>query len=415
MKKFNLMVLSLLTVFFTQAQTVSTFENITLAPESYWNGSDLSGGFTSGNAHFENYYDTTFVYWGGFSVSNTTDDTTAGYTNEYSAYAKSGVFGSANYATVYAGSNSNIQLQGNAIGKPVNGFYITNTTLTALSMKNGDQFAKKFGGATGTDPDWYRLTVKGMLNGNVVPNSVEFYLADYRSADSTQDYIVKDWTWLNLLPLGNVDALFFETASSDTGAFGMNTPSYFAMDNFVTNENAINFFPIVNGEYVGITYIMDTTVDVLANDNDATALPLNVSISGNLIGGALIEVTPNQQIHYIPAQGIVATDEVTYNVCDGLGACTQGVLKVEIISPVGINEVNSIEASVFPNPFNTQLNILTSDVINEVQVYDITGKLLMLQYADSNRMVLNTENLSAGMYAVKILTANGSAVTRVTK
>lgn len=415
MKKFNLMVLSLLTVFIAQAQTVSTFENIALASESYWNGSDLSGGFVSGNARFNNYYDTTFFYWGGFSLSNTTDDTTAGYANEYSAFAKSGVYNSANYAVVYVGSDSRIALLGNAKGKPVNGFFVTNTTLAALSMKNGDQFAKKFGGPAGTDPDWFRLTAKGMLNGDIVPDSVQFYLADYRSPDSTEDYIVKDWTWFNLLPLGNVDSIFFEMASSDTGMFGMNTPAYFAMDNFVTNENGFNFFPVANDDYAALIYTEDTIINVLANDNDATALPLSVVINGNLIGGAVIEVTGNNEIHYIPAQGVVATDEVSYSVCDGLGACTQATLFVQIISPTGINEATEIEASVFPNPFNTQLNIITTNVINEVQVYDITGKQLMLQYADSNRMVLNTENLPAGMYTVKILTANGSAVIKVIK
>lgn len=415
MKKFNLMVLSLLTVLFTQAQTVSTFENITLAPDSYWNGSDLSGGFVSGNARFNNYYDTTFFYWGGFSLSNTTDDTTAGYANEFSAYAASGVYNSANYATVYVGSDSRIALLGNAKGKPVNGFFVTNTTLAALSMKNGDQFAKKFGGPTGTDPDWFRLTAKGMLGGAVVPNSVDFYLADYRSADSTEDYIVKDWTWFNLLPLGSVDSVFFELASSDTGAFGMNTPAYFAMDNFVTNENGINLYPVANDDYAALIYTDDTIINVLANDNDATSLPLSVVINGNLIGGAVIEVTANNEIHYRPAQGIVATDEVSYSVCDGAGACTQATLFVQIISPTGINEAVEIEASVFPNPFNTQLNVVTTEAIKEVQVFDLTGKQVAQQYADSNRAALNTGNIPSGIYAVKVLTANGSAVVRVAK
>jgi hypothetical protein len=46
-----------------------------------------------------------------------------------------------------------INLNSNAIGKVVNGFYVTNGTYAALSMKNGDQFAKKFGSLTNANGD----------------------------------------------------------------------------------------------------------------------------------------------------------------------------------------------------------------------------------------------------------------------
>jgi hypothetical protein len=38
----------------------------------------------------------------------------------------------------------------------VTGAYFTNTTYAALSMLSGDSFAKKFGGASGDDPDWFK-------------------------------------------------------------------------------------------------------------------------------------------------------------------------------------------------------------------------------------------------------------------
>ena len=57
-----------------------------------------------------------------------------------------------------------------------------------------------------------------------------FYLADYRSTDSAHDYIVDDWTWVDLSGLGTVDRIEFTLSSSDVGSFGMNTPAYFAMD-----------------------------------------------------------------------------------------------------------------------------------------------------------------------------------------
>lgn len=76
MKKINLIFAAIFIAFLSQAQTVATFENLALVPDTFWNGSDLSGGFNSGNARFANSYDTTYQAWSGFSYSNMSDSTT---------------------------------------------------------------------------------------------------------------------------------------------------------------------------------------------------------------------------------------------------------------------------------------------------------------------------------------------------
>lgn len=229
--KYLLGILLVSQIFLSNAQTVSTFDDLTLTPDSYWNGSDESGKFTSGNARFANSYN---VAWGsgtGFFYSNKTDITTPGYGNQYSAYTGGGYNGSANYAIGYTGPVG-IKLLGNDAGKKVNGFFVSNTTYTALSMKDGDDFAKKFGGLSGDDPDWFKLTITGYLNEVASSTTVDFYLADFRFEDNSQDYILNTWKWVDLNSLGNVDSLSFSFSSSDNGQWGMNTPGYFAMDNF---------------------------------------------------------------------------------------------------------------------------------------------------------------------------------------
>jgi hypothetical protein len=60
---------------------------------------------------------------------------------------------------------------------------------------------------------------------------VEFYLADFRSADAGQDYVVQDWRTVDLKPLGDkVASLQFAMETTDLGDFGPNTPFYFALD-----------------------------------------------------------------------------------------------------------------------------------------------------------------------------------------
>jgi hypothetical protein len=127
------------------------------------------------------------------------------------------------------------------MGKPVKGMYITNGTFAALSMKNGDIFAKKFGGITGNDPDYFLLTIKAYSNGTLSTNGVDFYLADFRNADNTKDTIITNWTWVDLSSLGNTDSLVFRLSSSDNGQFGMNTPSFFCIDNVITDSDTADF------------------------------------------------------------------------------------------------------------------------------------------------------------------------------
>ena len=62
--------------------------------------------------------------------------------------------------------------------------------------------------------------------------SVTFFLADYRFSDNALDYIVDEWTTVDLTALGmNTRSIELEFDSSDVGTFGFNTPTYVAMDN----------------------------------------------------------------------------------------------------------------------------------------------------------------------------------------
>ena len=227
------------------AQTVATFESLTLpGTDTFYINTTASmtdQGFNNGLAHFPYYYDTSFGgYWDhGFAYSNKTDSVTSGFTNMYSAKTAIGYNGSSKYVVAYGGNNK-LKLTGTAMGKPVSGFYITNSTYAYNSMRDGDGFAKKFGGTTGNDSDWFKLTIKGYRTGTLTTDSVNFYLADFRFTNNAQDYIVKTWQWVDLLPLGVVDSLHFTLSSSDTGTFGMNTPAYFCMDNFTTFESFLS-------------------------------------------------------------------------------------------------------------------------------------------------------------------------------
>lgn len=215
------------------AAGTATFDDLALAPNSYEDGANLSGGFASVGVGFRNSftdYGGGFTGWDGFAYSNVNDTTTPGFTNQYAATtgaAKSG----ANYAVAFTedyggGAPSVMTLPA---GNRVSGLYVTNTTYAALSIERGDTIAKQFGGASGNDPDFFLLTAQGFANGASTGNA-EFYLADYRFTDNAQDYVVRDWRFFDLSGLGAATTVTFSLTSSDNGSFGMNTPAYFALD-----------------------------------------------------------------------------------------------------------------------------------------------------------------------------------------
>jgi len=208
------------------------FESLPLGASSYWNGSDGSGKFVSNGMTFTNGFNSAYGSWDGFVYSQKSDIVTFDYTNQFSVFDNAN--GSNEFALFYppfgGDAFASFPTDSTHLIKSVS---ICNSTYTALTLKNGDPygFSKKFGGASGNDKDWFKMTVIGYNAAGDSVKSVGFYLADYRFDDNTKDYIISKWTTVDLSPLGIVNKITFRLTSSDNGDYGMNTPAYVCLDN----------------------------------------------------------------------------------------------------------------------------------------------------------------------------------------
>ena len=243
MKKIYFSVFTICATLFSNAQQTIGFEGVILTPESYNYGSSGTGGFIENGVVFSNDYNASWDSWNGFAVSNTTDNTTAGFLNQYSSFTGSGS-GSANYAVYYPSGTISFAGQ----GVDVDSIQITNTTYAAISMRDGDAYAKQFGSLTDANgdvdstngEDFYKVWIFAHAEDGSKIDSVDFYLADYRFSDNSLDYIVDSWETIDLTFISEtVYSLSFELESSDNGQWGMNTPAYFAIDNLVINKNSM--------------------------------------------------------------------------------------------------------------------------------------------------------------------------------
>lgn len=299
--------------------TVADFEDLGLETDSYWNGSEGEGQFTTGNAVFINSYNPEYGSWSHWTYSNMADDSTAGYANQFSAITAQGfepvVSEGSTYGVSYPSSwgASIVKFIDNKAHE-VKGFYVTNSTYTTLSMKNGDAYAKKFGGATGNDPDWLKLSVWGHYDG-AQTDTIEFYLADYRSQNNTKDYIIETWQWVELTSLGFVDSLQMSLSSSDNGMYGMNTPNYYCADNFYVgaaevgietsiSSTDVNLYPnptqnqitlqIASNNNYDVT-LMDYTGKVITQKRDATTGQI-IDLSGYSTGLYILQLQSGNEI-----------------------------------------------------------------------------------------------------------------------
>lgn len=334
MKKQILTITALILGITAVAQTpkIATLEDFNLPVDSFKNGSENPAQinqFVSNNLALNNLFDTSFGgYWrSGFAISTKTDSVTEGFTNLYSCIAAAGNAGSSTYAvgqprgvikqfSFLTGTNEPTTL--------FNHLYVNNSTYAYYSMLNGDFFAKKFGGDSGNDSDWFLLKIVGYKTQrvdtliNVVTDTVFFYLADYRFADSTQDYIVKDWTKVDVSSLGRVDSLSFFLSSSDMGAFGMNTPGFFCIDDIEFVEPTTTSIAKVGSNQINI--YPNPAKDWVMVETDATIETLYIT---NLQGSKLVETSLNNKVNisHLP-QGIYLLHAETKN-----GIITQKIIK----------------------------------------------------------------------------------------
>lgn len=200
-----------------------------LAANSFNNNAG-GGSFMSKGASFSNSFTNfgAFTTWTGFAISNMTDTTTPGFLNQYSAYPGSGDGPSATYGIAFSVARITAPL-----GTTVESFSVTNTTYVALSMLHGDAFAKKFGGATGDDADFFKMIITGLDINDDVIGTQDFFLGDYRG-NSSEDYIVDDWLKVTVDLPQAPSSVILTFDGSDTTEFSgisyLNTPAYAAID-----------------------------------------------------------------------------------------------------------------------------------------------------------------------------------------
>ncbi len=264
---------------FAMAQEPATFEDVPLGSGGIWQPPVGENEMSSGGWLFTN--STQYGYWGGFTASNRTDLSQTGLDAQYTAAAGCGYDGSTQYAVAFTmGVQTDVYAADGQL-HTVTGCYVTNNLWTYQDILQGGYGELPYGGTTGNDPDWFKVTATGKNASGQTVGELDFYLADYRFANNEEDYVLDTWEWFDLSPLGDVATISFSLSSSRGSGYNMITPAYFCMDNFNGGGAAPDLPP----------YIVNPVQDVVFNEYPQTQ-------QVNLNGVATDPDDPDENIVY---------------------------------------------------------------------------------------------------------------------
>ncbi|NLA23965.1 MAG: DUF4465 domain-containing protein [Bacteroidales bacterium] len=389
-----------------KAQQNVDFEELVLEPESHWNGADNSGFFISKGWKFINEYDDLYGSWMGWSYTNETDNETNDWSNEFSSASGTGVMNSENYATAYVGSDwmNNYEPIPCVIMREDNqavemfGTFISLNANSSLYMANNDFYSD--------NKHYLKLIVTAQeseTQTDVITR--EFILADYRFSNPENNFKFDDWQFIDLSWAASAYKLEFFLETSDAGDWGINTPSYFCIDNF-NSEYPYYGFPqmyvetpepitISTGESVDLNVLVGGGIQpyTIVWDDDETLSSTN---------GANVTASPNETTTY------------TVHITDAYSTSSFNIIEKEItviVSTVSVESIAKSNVKVYPNPSSDFVNITNLQANSLVEIIDLQGRTIASFIANENNANISVFDFAKGIYQLRI-SLNGESIIK---
>ncbi len=348
-----------------------------LDEDSHWaydssTASMITDGFYSGSYYFNNGAMPGYNYWYGYSLSNETSTAYASLADQWHSAVGEGHNGSSNYCVAFP-EGQFVEITNSVDGDNLQGVYVSNSAYSFNGMANGDGYARAF-----KQDDWFKLTAVGFDANNTETARVDFYLADYRSTNSLDHYILDTWQWMDLRPLGKVAKVRFLLDGTDKGNYGLNTAAYFVMDDFncerdmtqatcvvKLGESTINLrdYVMVDDNGSTMVFTLEDAGAVVASagapalkDITTDAIDIALDENGILNINAKVDLSAHKVLVGLTQQGKTQWVELTVKVDNN--TAIDGII-VENGKMVENRQYINVAGQVSDHPFNG-LNIIVT-------------------------------------------------------
>ena len=138
---------------------------------------------------------------------------------------------------------------------------------------------------------------------------------------------------------------------------------------------------------------------------------------------ARIKIVGPNKTEYKETQNLQDGNWYSYRVVavyDGIG-CESAPFKAKFgneyfvkiyFSTTGVNDDAAQQVSLFPNPTKGSFTV-NAENLQQVLVYNTVGQLVLNQICEGNSTVLDLGNAESGIYMVKVISANGESVQKI--
>ncbi len=184
-------------------------------------------------------------------------------------------------------------------------------------------------------------------------------------------------------------------------------------------DYAYSIIPLSQGGYM-VTGNSESSDGDLTNNKGETDLWLfQLSDDGDLIwqsnyGGSLSEqansIFQNEESIYVTGFSYSNDGDLTENA----GDADIWFLKFNF-TDLGLNQISKNSLQIYPNPVRDILNIQSDENLKQIEIYDLTGKLIQTYKISEKSIQLNVEQLNKGVYVVKIITESSSVSKKIIK
>ena len=172
------------------------------------------------------------------------------------------------------------------------------------------------------------------------------------------------------------------------------------------------------------TFTVTNNRDLVANFSVLTyAISANVdpAAGGTIVGSgtyeygsqATLKILPNENYTFQnwTENGIVVSEEQSYSFT--VTGVRNLVAHLSFID--GVGEQTAVAISLYPNPVSDKLTIEATEAMEQVEVFTITGTKVFSEKKCNKTTEINTTNLPAGIYVVRMTTQNATEIRRFVK
>ena len=380
---------------------VATFDDLYLPAESYWWGDTVpnyKNTFYSGSYSFANSMIPYSQTWGLFGYSNKTStsfDMSTLITDQFNSVVGHGVNGSSNYAVVYPShvmGHTMVVPTHKPQGDSIRGCYVTNNAWVKYVSIHGtgtNSNGKQDANTPFTTGDWVKLTAKAD-NGK----SVSFYLADYRSSNPADHYLIESWQWLDLRSLGVVKNVTFTMDGTRHNQYGTTIPTYFCMDDFGGDRPLTTFADTVSAE-VGKTKMVNLNTLLPAVDTKGASIEYAITdeADNTLADISVVGIRLKITAHKAGKSNIVLRRTVK-------GESEFIVLWLKFENTTTDTDLADTESIIIsPNPATDSFSVNRSGTL---EIFTLSGKKVYSDVGYRSGETVNITGYSQGTYIVKI-------------